>query len=63
MAKKAKPKKAKPTPGEKANSRARLVAKGVPRAKAKELTGEDEDLTREEIAARRIAWQRGLPKA
>lgn len=51
------------TTAQKRKERLKLEAKGVPRRKAKELTGEDEDLDDETIANRRIAWQRTLPKA
>jgi len=53
----------KPGPAEKAAEIAKLLAKGVSREKARELVGDSEDLTRAQIAARRIAWQRDLPKA
>lgn len=54
----------KPSKPEKAKTTNKLKAKGVPTAKAKELSGEDDDnLTAREIAERRIAWQRQLKKA
>lgn len=59
-----KPKKDKPAKSEKTKTRQRLVAKGVDLAVAKHVSGVDDDtLDREQIAARRIEWQRGLPKA
>ena len=58
-----KKKSAKPTKGHKGKMRARLVSKGVPLTDAERITGELENLTAEEIATRRIAWQKNLPKA
>lgn len=55
-------KKTKPDTASKKNTTDRLKAKGVPEALAKHLSGEDEDLTLEEIAERRISWQQNLPR-
>lgn len=55
-------KNVKPVKAAKSAERAKLVGKGVPMGKAREITGEDEDLTQEIIADRRIAWQKGLSK-
>jgi len=61
---KVKPPTEKPQKAEKQATTARLVAKGVPVAKAKELSGEDDNtLDRKAIADKRIAWQRTLKKA
>ena len=40
----------------------KLKAKGVSTAKAKEVTGSGEDITQDEAARRRIAWQQTLSK-
>jgi hypothetical protein len=63
--------KRKPTPAARAEkpliaakqiARQRLVGKGVALALAKWLSGEDENLTRQQIAQRRIEWQRTLQR-
>ncbi len=51
-----------PHASEKQLERSKLVSKGVPMQQASFLAGEGENLTREEITARRIAWQKTLPK-
>ena len=53
----------RPTKAEKAASRGKLVAKGVDEATARQLVGEDGDVTREELVRRRIDWCKGLKRA
>ena len=52
-----------PTSTQKAKLRARLVVQGVPVTQAQMLSGEMEGITAGAIAARRISWQKTLPKA
>jgi len=52
----------KPVKADKVKTTARLEAKGVDKATAKHLSGEDEQLSAKEIADRRIAWQKTLQK-
>lgn len=54
------PPDAKPTTTQKAQTRSRLLARGVAHPVARHLAGETDDLTAREIAERRIAWQRTL---
>ena len=52
-----------PTTAQKSMMRARLVAHGVSLTQAQMLSGEMEGITAGAIAARRISWQKTLPKA
>lgn len=40
-----------------------LEAKGVSTSEAQRLAGEGESVTREQLALRRVEWQKTLPKA
>lgn len=55
--------KGKATDAAKAVEREKLVARGVDLSTAMELVADGENVDREEIQARRVAWQKTLPKA
>ena len=52
----------RPDRARKLSSKRKLTDKGVDEATADRITGVEEDLTREEIAGRRIDWQKTLTK-